>query len=123
MKETKKNLLGWALTLGVLLSSPVQANSAAEACGVMTQKLAVISGHTYWNGYENRWEKTSSRSLDETLDSMVIGAYQLTRSQLEERWPGFWDWSRQELLKAWQLDLNPDQLQSQAYSSCVLRWS
>jgi hypothetical protein len=75
------------------------AKGVLEACDANVRRLATVYE---MSGYPDSFHSNASQSSDpvKAAEQVVQTALGQTRSSLEKKWPGFFDWSTTEVLKA-----------------------
>jgi len=101
------------------------AGTPEEACRVMTAKLAASAQLSYWDMFTNSgWSPLIHEgNTMKKAESVVEDAYKMRAKELNAKWPGFFEWSTAEVLKAWRYNWTPDELKQQGFLDCLARYS
>ena len=105
----------------MLFHCACNAATPQEACKDMTNKLVVIY-NLY--GYPARFHEDAKAVADPlaAAEQIVSGAYGATKYSLNKKWPGFFDWSALEVLKALERSQSPAAFHLTSLSNCLSRY-
>lgn len=95
--------------------------SAPEACANMTFKLVFLYEQfgfpaTFYS------DKSWNAAPLVTAETVVGGAFGMTKHSLDKKWPGFYDWSTLAVLTALNESQSPSKFQLESLRNCIERY-
>ena len=118
----------WVLLAVAFAAGQVRAAEGATteaACKRMTEKLAAQADISYGLTGGARWSPSFTKGdMGKNVEHLVLDAFSVDSAKfLDSKWPGFFEWSTMEVLKAWTNDWYPKEIATRGYLDCLLRFS